>query len=386
MNDTSTEAEGAVIHVGDPAALSVPDSVLDAPGGFAWWYVDALDAAGDGLVLIWSYGLPFLPGYLSGARAGRGDPAKARPSLNLAVYEGGRPAFYLLQAYDPQDVSMTPDGRFRFGRSHIVRETGRVHLDLDCPLPGTRDRLRGQVEVQGPAARLGPGLSPSPLPDHRWTPVLGPARVAADLAAGPRRFRVDAPAYHDRNEGRRRFDDLGIDHWIWGRLVTEQRTRIWYLCYAKTGPSSAWGVELAADGEVRMIPDLSPRIERPRTGAFGLRTWDTVTLVDGSGEPWVRARTGRRVDDGFFYARTVVEVTAGSEAGLGLAEWIVPDRIDLPRHRPLVRMAVHDASGPNSMWLPLFSGSRAGRWARLMGLRERRGTRRASPPPGEAAS
>ena len=35
--------------------------------------------------------------------------------------------------------------------------------------------------------------------------------------------------------------------------------------------------------------------------------------------------------------------------------------------RPLVRMRVHRAAGPNSMWLPLFSGDADGRLRRLLG-------------------
>jgi len=51
--------------------------LLEAPGGFAWWYLDALDARGDGLVVIWSFGLPFLPGYRSASRRGLAPPARA---------------------------------------------------------------------------------------------------------------------------------------------------------------------------------------------------------------------------------------------------------------------------------------------------------------------
>ena len=49
-------------------SLTSPDTpldrtLLDVAGGFAWWYLDLVDERGDGLVLIWSFGLPFLPGY-----------------------------------------------------------------------------------------------------------------------------------------------------------------------------------------------------------------------------------------------------------------------------------------------------------------------------------
>lgn len=373
MNAAHTEAPSALIEVGDPEARGVPDVVLDAPGGFAWWYVDALDERGDGAVLIWSWGLPFLPGYLSGARSGAGDPARARPSFNVALYEGGKPAFYILQTYHPDDVETDGQGSFRFGATRITRPTpGRVDLAIDLPVPRSRSRLQGALSVSGSPARLGDGLAPSPRPHHRWTPVFGPSRLSGQLTCGDRVFDIDAPAYHDRNEGDRRFDDLGIDHWIWGRLISDERTRIWYICYAKTGPATAWGVELARDGTLRLFDELEPRLIEPRRGAFGMRTWRQVQLIDRHGRPFVTAQTRNRVDDGFFYARTVVEAEAEGHRGLGIAEWIVPDRIDLARHRPLVEMAVHRTESPSSFWLPLFSGPREGRLARLLGLGDAR--------------
>ena len=61
---------------------------LTAPGGFVWWYLDLTDGAGNGVVLIWSFGLPFLPGYADAARKGQGQSPASRPSLNVAVYKG----------------------------------------------------------------------------------------------------------------------------------------------------------------------------------------------------------------------------------------------------------------------------------------------------------
>lgn len=365
-------SEGAIIAVGDPRRRDVPPEVMTAHGGFAWWYTDAVDADGNGAVLIWSWGLPFLPGYLSGAREGRGVPARARPSLNVSFYRGGKPDFYLLQTYHEDEAEMDRQGNLRFGRNRIRRlDDGHVRVELDCDLPQTRARLMGTVDVRGVPARLAEGLNPSPDPSHRWTPVLGPCRMVVDARVGREHYELDAPAYHDRNEGTRRFDDLGIDHWIWGRLAEPERTTIWYLTYGKSGPPVAWGAELLADGSVHLVPGIQPIIETPRRGPFGLRTWDRVRLLDARGEDWLRVEVGARVDDGPFYARTLVEASRKDATGPGLGEWIVPDRIDLGRHRPLVRMAVHRTEASNSVWLPLFSGPRAGRVARLLRLGSR---------------
>ncbi len=362
-----------MMSLGDPSRGDVDEAVLDAPGGFAWWYVDTIDEHGDGAVIIWSWGLPFLPGYLSGVRAGRGDAARDRPSLNVALYRGGRRHFYLLQTYAPGEAELLGDGRFRFGRTRIeTSSSGTVQIDLDCDLFRTSEKLTGRFVVEGPRARLAPGLSPSDDRNHRWTPVLGPARARAVLEVGSETVRIDGPAYHDRNEGTQPFDQLGIDHWSWGRLVTATETSIWYVNHALDGPPMAWGVRLDESGIVHLAAELEPRFERPRSGPFGLRTWDRIRLLDASGSEWIAADTGPRVDDGPFYARTLSSVRSSGREGPGLGEWIVPHRIDLSVHRPLVRMAVHNASGPNSIWLPLFSGPKAGRLARLLGLKRRR--------------
>ena len=78
---------------------------------------------------------------------------------------------------------------------------------------------------------------------------------------------------------------------------------------------------------------------------------------------------GRQVvDSGPFYMRFITRGSVdGGEEATGIGELIRPDRVDLGRHRPLVRMRVHDVrEGDNSMWLPLFTGPKRGRIRRLM--------------------
>jgi hypothetical protein len=85
------------------SADRAPDpAVLRNPGGFTWFYVDLVDEQGRGATLIWSWGLPFLPGYAKAARAGHPQLPIERPSVNLVVYEGGREIFYLLSELPPE--------------------------------------------------------------------------------------------------------------------------------------------------------------------------------------------------------------------------------------------------------------------------------------------
>ncbi len=76
---------------------------------------------------------------------------------------------------------------------------------------------------------------------------------------------------------------------------------------------------------------------------------------------------GAPLDDGPFYLRSSLSLVVEGRRGFGFSEHVRVDRLDLAIHRPFVNMRVHATQGPNSMWLPLFSGPRAGRFRRLLG-------------------
>ncbi len=112
----------------------IPFEVIDAPGGFAWWYVDAFDADENGMVVIWSFGLPFLPGYLHANRRGRPQTPRSRPSLNVVTYRNGKPDFYLLQEYPADRCGWTREGErevWTFGHSRFeARRAGGLWLHV----------------------------------------------------------------------------------------------------------------------------------------------------------------------------------------------------------------------------------------------------------------
>ena len=158
----------------DDPTRPTPQAALEAPGGFAWWYLELLDAHGSGIVLIWSFGLPFLPGYLASARRGRATRPIDRPSLNVAVYEQGRPAGYALHELRPQDATWDGAGVWRFGDTRITSRseggTRRVQIDLRCPLRGSGGEISGRVEAEGACAMAVPGGPSSGT--HLWAPLM----------------------------------------------------------------------------------------------------------------------------------------------------------------------------------------------------------------------
>lgn len=364
-----------------PAAPLVPPALLAAPGAFAWWYVDLLDDAGDGLVLIWSWGLPFLPGVTGAIRAGAAAPAAARPSINLAVYEGGKESFYLLQERDPARCSYTPAPAgpggaggctWRFGETEITASwsaDGAFHLRaaIDLPAPAGTGRVHGQVQVEGRVRGGRAAAVGAILPDHEWAPLCLAAQGEAALRCGAWSFARSGRAYHDRNAGVSPLHTLGIGRWWWGRLAFPDRELVFYRLVAEgAAPARDLVLEVRPDGAARVAAAAAIRVEAERRSLWGLRWPARLSFDDPDGRP-VAVRLVHGVDDGPFYQRFLVEGRCDGASARGLAELVAPARFDPPYLRPLVRMRVHHPEGADSPWLPLFAGPAAGRWGRLLG-------------------
>jgi hypothetical protein len=354
---------------------------MRSPGGFTWFYVDLVDDQGQGATLIWSWGLPILPGYAAASRAGRPQLPIDRPSVNLVVYGGGRERFYLLSEFPPDQCSWGDDGRsWRIGDCSFAwidtpgaagaAPTRELRATLDLALP-TGGRATGQLWLSGSLRRdsesVDAGVPTDPACTHRWTPMIGASRGGLELQTPGGALRVEGSGYHDRNSGAQPLHGLGVQSWWWGRLALPGRDLIFYRLQPTADGAAARDlvVELAADGTSRVREDAGLAVSGLRRSAWGLR-WPTgATFADPDGRP-VQVEVSALLDNGPFYQRYQLRGRCGSDEGYGIGENLVPDRVDSDLLRPLVRMRVHRAAGPNSMWLPLFSGDSEGRWGRLL--------------------
>jgi carotenoid 1,2-hydratase len=360
----------------DCANSPVDVGVLTKPGGFAWWYAELMDDEGSGAVVIWSFGLPFLPGYKSDHDRGQGTLPRSRPSLNVALYEKGKPTFYLLHEFSENDVSWDGAHAWNFGQStmKVEERDGRrsLAMSIDCPVAQSSQRLRGQLTLEGTIptmdakARQLADAALGAVTTHKWTPLALPAEGRFQFDTGDYTLSVNGHAYFDRNFSGSPLHKLGIDTWFWGHSSGPEGDRIFYILWEKgsTDPLCL-GFELKRSGETTVLSDLVPRLSNERRTVWGMPSWSTVELHRND-DLWIRCELKTRIEHGPFYLRYISENTLTNGARcLGSAEVIVPDRIDLSRHRPLVRMRVSQDGGRNSMWLPLFEGTGRTRLTRL---------------------
>lgn len=293
---------------------------------FDWWYADARNAAGDGLVLIWASALPFFP--------------ENTPLVNLALYRRKRPALWLLEQARPSQWTARAgaDGfSISLGESelHLTRGAGGIVLKarLDLSVPGDLRRLTGEVVVKGPSLLQGPRRGS--VDPHRWTPICATARVQSRfLFGGDAFFSLDAPGYLDRNASDLPLEQIGVRRWEWGRVRSGERCAIWYDLTARSGERETHLLEVAG-------------AQMRESAAAGAERASAIAAL------------GRPVERGPFYSRWL----AGSDA---VVERCEVDRVFDRWHRPLVRMRLHGAAARESVWAPLFCGPAEGRISRLL--------------------
>ncbi len=386
MSDDANPKEAPATHGpnGDliewaKSGTGLPRELMSTPGGFLWWYLDVVDENGSGMVVIWSFGLPFLPGYIDACRRNRPQLPANRPSLNVAVYRQGNPDFYLLKEFDGDDAdwNLRADGDdWRFGNSIIEstvdgnQRTLRLRLRLDVPHLDSRTDIdfvasgpgiHRSGEVHDPSAR-------SFVPDtrHNWTPLLCNQSASATVDIGGEIRRLSGRVYHDRNGGFAPLHQLGIRHWSWGRIALPQRELIYYVLDGRDDTTQTLLLTVDSAGCIRRLDGAALIRRGSQTNRGGLQWWSSMTVaVDG--RPWLDIEHRDVVDSGPFYLRAILTATdQRGRRSRGVAEFCEPDRIDRRRHRPLVRMRVAHPEDNNSMWLPLFCGPRRGRIRRML--------------------
>ncbi len=337
-----------------PVAPGLGDpSLLGRAGAFDWWYLDLVDEAGNGAVVVASFGLPMIPLGLAERRA---TPPRRLPALALSVYEAGRPAHWVFRTFGEDEARWDGSVR-RFGDHRVALGIGPERVTFEATLAGSSGHaaFEGTIRAEGPVRRA-PG-APTVAP-HEWCLLSATARGAVDLQVEGRALRFDGTAYVDRNAGQAPLTDLGVTRWSWARLSFASGTLVWYETPEE---SRVWWVR--PDGGVEVLPG-APRAVGARVGRYLLRHAAAIEVPGPEG--LLTVALDHAVEDGPFYRRFLVRAEApGLGAGVGFAEWAAQGAMDRSPLLPLVRMAV-DAGPASSRWMPLLSGPPASRWRRFL--------------------
>jgi carotenoid 1,2-hydratase len=274
---------GGVTEAGSGLAFDVR---VD-PGGYVWWYLDALSDDGQsGLTIIAFIGSVFSPYYAWAARA---DP-EDHCCLNVVLYRprGGRWAMT-----ERGRASLERDRQhLRIGPSEVRWSGQELTIDIDettFPFPS---RIRGQVRLT-PSFLTERSFDLDGTGAHWWWPLAPRCRVEVSLREPGLEW--SGAGYLDTNRGRSALE-LGFQEWNWSRAPLGDGASILYDVVRADG--SPHTVALRFDGSGRAETFAPP----PRWPLPPGAIWRVPRSIQSETEPAVL----RTLEDTPFYTRSVV--------------------------------------------------------------------------------
>lgn len=285
------------------------------PGGYAWWYVDALSDDGEyGLTIIAFVGSVFSPWYARERQRMASEGSPARPeqhcAINVALYRArGRDVW----AFTEHREFERDELHFRLGASELrwaVDDRG-PHLEItiaeQTAIAGRS--IRGRVILR-PSASFSPRIELDAAGRHRWYPIAPHARIEAEFERPNLRF--SGSGYHDVNEG-----DEGLEHaftrWNWSRAeLGADRSAILYDIEGAKPRAFEFSV-----ADTRTMATVDPREFGPSV-ALAQTGWriDRSIRSDAGTTP----RLIRTLEDTPFYSRNLIAVTLRGHATTAVHE------------------------------------------------------------------
>jgi carotenoid 1,2-hydratase len=314
----------------DPLGFTQPV----APGGYVWWYVDALSDDGrHGLTIIAFIGSVFSPYYAWARRAapdGAADPLN-HCAINVALYGDG-PNRWTMTERGRAGVARAPEV-FTVGPSGLSWDGRSLAIDIEevaVPLP---QRVTGRVRVT-PRAMTAAEFAIDHQDRHHWWPVAPAADVS--VAFDKPALSWQGTGYLDRNRGEEPLE-AGFQEWDWSRApLPGGGTAITYDTFRRDGSGHALALIAREDGTVDTF-DGPPLMDLHSTPIWRIRR---KSRADTGHRPSV----ARTLEDTPFYARSIVETHLAGEPVRAMHESLSLDRFDtrivrlmLPFRMPRVR-------------------------------------------------
>ena len=259
-------------------------------------------------------GSVFSPYYAWARRGGRADP-EHHCALNVALYGTDGPSWSCTERgrsqLDRQATSLV------IGPSSLrwVGSTLEIRLDeVTAPLPR---RLRGVVRLH-PRALADHVFDLDAAGRHRWWPVSPCARV--EVALMEPGLRWSGNGYLDTNDGDEPLANA-FSHWHWLRASMETGAAVLYDVTRRDGDKASVALRFDPEGNVT-------EEESPPPAALPRSRWRVgrETRADEGTAPTVR----QTLEDGPFYARSVLSTTLFGEPVTAMHESLSLDRFRQP--------------------------------------------------------
>jgi len=235
--------------------------------------------------------------------------------MNVSLRHGGRSAWALTE----QQAERVARGRdhIRLGESEVGWRDGRLEVRIDERTAPWGATLRGSVRLT-PHSLPGPTVALDGEGAYRWRAHAPFATVEVELTEPRVTFR--GVGYLDSNQSDAPLEDA-FSSWTWSRAADATGATIAYDVVLRDGSTRRCGVELPRDGAAR--PETTSELATLPSSLFGL---DRAMRSEDA-----RAtRLLRTVEDGPFYARSVVETSRHGRRAHGMHEIVSLDRFRAP--------------------------------------------------------
>jgi carotenoid 1,2-hydratase len=316
--------------IGGPGTCRPDFAAPVPPGGYAWWYVDALSDDGQhGLTVIAFIGSVFSPWYAWARRRGPA-PAENHCAVNVALYGAGGKRWAMTER--SAGALRRTATSLAIGPSALHWDGHALTIDVNevtAPLPS---RLRGHIRLT--PTGLGRNIVMLDAENrHGWSPIAPTARVTVSMSQPARTW--EGHGYFDCNWGARPLE-ADFAEWHWCRADIADGAAVLYDVTRRDGSRFGVARRYTRDGN-SVAFDAPPETPLAR----GLWLLPRATRTD----PGTRARVVDTVEDSPFYARSVVEMHLLGERVTAMHEALSLDRFDTYWMRLMLPF-----KAPRAMW------------------------------------
>ncbi len=290
------------------------------PGGYLWWYIDALsDDGAFGLTIIAFVGSVFSPYYYWALKKDPNTNPENHCAINVALY--GRGARRWTMTERGQKAIARDSRQFQIGPSRLHWNGEALEIEInEWAMPVPRP-VRGVVRVY-PNQLFHYVTALDDQQHHHWGPIAPSARVEVNLSSPALSWK--GHAYLDSNEGRSPIID-GFTEWDWSRAgLKDQSVAVLYDIRQRNSAERLLALRFRPDGSVeefvapprQSLPPALWRVGRSIRNDIGASATVLQTLEDTP-----------------FYVRSVLQSSLLGEQVISMHETLNIPRLDSPSTR-----------------------------------------------------